>query len=181
MDQYTRWFLITSVSVLLPALALLGPGAWLLARWVRDRKRVLSLLCGLPLVLVGVALAWLFLSARPVVLNRLALARELSVPPPSGFFFDPGYAEVQLVAQITPGVTTRDEVHQVMRLAKAHYDCPTHNAEKYLLYVDHYSNDELGNVPNGIHVYYDGRDIAARVERFGDSTDPIWIDECSPL
>jgi hypothetical protein len=177
--QHLQWFVAQSWRYFLVPVVVLVPGLWFFGRWWRDRTRHTAGRSAIVLILLALFITWY---VTPMVSHRanvLLLARELGLPPPQGDLFPVHYPQDELMARIKLGVTTRAQVHQVMRVTKARYDCLDGSVEKYLLYVDHYANDLLGDVPEMVVITYKGDGVVQGVRDLMGSADLISQSECS--
>ena len=138
----SRW-LILGISTLMLVLDLLSvlvtlllfAGAVLLFRlWMRDKSQASSIILFVVTTVFAVVLSrWLILNIR-LDIERIAAATELGV----SFNYQQSlhrFPALNLQERLVKGVTTRAQVHELLKLAKARYLCGSDSNspdEKYL-------------------------------------------------
>lgn len=178
LDEWTRWFLLTDLAATWPLEVLfvvsitLSGGALLQYRRVRRHAGCVGttiwLLAAITMLVISLASAWLYADASSHVLARLDLAKKLGVPPPHGRYLTFAYPLDARLASIVGGVTTRDQVHELLGQAKAIYSCLPRDArgnrtddwaEKYAFFGEGVRNRNVLVV----NVYYDANGVAKEV------------------
>lgn len=170
--EWPTTFLVTILLLLLiivvtSALAIIGLTHW----WHRKRRihlLVAAVIC-IAIALEGVR----FLESRfRLHLERITIARELGVVLSEQLYQPLPFPAGYLRSRIVDGVTTRDEVREVLHLAKSRYLCWQGDAEKYLFLSHNYHEAQI------VNVFYDERDIV-KESQVVDSADPVRFDGCS--
>ena len=173
---------VLDLLALLVTLLLFAGAVLLLRRSIRDKSRASSIILFVVTTVFVVLLSrWLILNIR-LDIERIAAATELGVSlnyQQSLHYFPARYLQGRLVE----GVTTRAQVHELLKLAKARYQCGSDSnslLEKYLFLSS--SIDEAVI----LNVWYRGdrysRSSADDVYSYSstvDSGDPLPIRNCT--
>ena len=164
----TLMIVLDLLSVLVTLL--LFAGAVLLFRlWMRDKSQASSIILFVVTTVFAVTLSrWLILNIR-LDIERIAAATELGVSLndqryPS--YFPANYLQGRLVK----GVTTRAQVHELLKLAKARYRCAS-DEKHFFISSSRYKAVIL-------NVWYDG-DVYSNSSTVGNSGDSMSIENCT--
>ena len=162
---------VLDLLAVLVTLLLFAGALLLLRRWIRDESRASSIILFVLTTLFAVILSRLLILDIILDIERVAAATELGVSLNDQQYLH-DFPAIYLQGRLVKGVTTRAQVHELLKLAKARYLCGLGNAEKYFFISSSRRKAVI------LNVWYDG-DVYSYSSTVGDSGDRISIENCT--
>ena len=160
---------VLDLLAVLVTLLLFAGALLLLRRWIRDESRASSIILFVLTTLFAVILSRLLILDIILDIERVAAATELGVSLNDQQYLY-RFPAIYLQERLVEGVTTRAQVHELLKLAKARYQCAWD--EKYFFI----SSSRYKAVI--LDVVYDG-DVYSYSLVEGDSGGLISIESCT--